>query len=239
MKSFLRTYGLLLVVVVGLIAGGYWYIENRSLQGIAELDATQVEKLVEVVGKHVVLPEPLDVSQVQVAAVQDAEKLKPVSQFFKDAQNGDQLIIFPTKLVLFRPSENKVVNISAPSGIQENAESIPSVVTSSTTPTTDTDDASAQKVVSRTLIVEIRNGSGKTGLAGVIKTKLATFPQLNVTKTGNAAKDSYTTTVIVNKENFMLPDISSVLKGTSQKELPEGEVESTADILIILGKDSQ
>ena len=37
----------------------------------------------------------------------------------------------------------------------------------------------------------------------------------------------------------MLPDISSVLKGTSQKELPEGEVESTADILIILGKDSQ
>lgn len=237
MKSFLRTYGLLLIVVVGLIAGGYWYIENRSLQGIAELDATQVEKLVEVVGKHVVLPEPLDVSQVQVAAVQDAEKLKPVSQFFRDAQNGDQLIIFPTKLVLFRPSENKVVNISAPSGIQENAESIPSVVTSSTTPATE--DTSGQKVVSRTLTVEIRNGSGKTGLAGVIKTKLATFPQLNVTKTGNAAKDSYATTVIVNKENFMLPDTSSVLKGTSQKELPEGEAETSADILIILGKDSQ
>ena len=73
----------------------------------------------------------------------------------------------------------------------------------------------------------------------MIKTKLATFPQLSVTKTGNAAKDSYTTTVIVNKENFMLPDTSSVLKGTSQKELPEGEADTTADILIILGKDSQ
>lgn len=237
MKSFLRTYGLVLIAVVVLIAGGYWYMENRSLQGIAELDATQVEKLVEVVGKHIVLPEPLDVSQVQVAAVQDAGKLKPVSQFFKEAQNGDQLIIFPTKLVLFRPSENKIVNISAPSGIQENAENIPSVATSSTTPTTE--NTSEQKVVSRTLTVEIRNGSGKTGLAGVIKTKLATFSQLNVTKTGNAAKDSYTTTIIVNKENFMLPDMSSVLKGTSQKELPEGETETTADILIILGKDSQ
>lgn len=236
MKSFLRTYGFLLVFVVALIAGGYWYIENRSLQGIAELDATQVEKLVEVVGKHVVLPEPLDISQVQVAAVQDAEKLKPVSQFFKDAQNGDQLIIFPTKLILFRPSENKVVNISAPSGIQQNTESIPDVVTSTTTGNGDT---SEQKVVSRTLTVEIRNGSGKTGFAGVIKTKLATFPQLNVIKTGNATKDSYATTVIVNKENFMLPDTSSVLKGTSQKELPEGETETTADILIILGKDSQ
>lgn len=236
MKSFLRTYSLLLVVVVGLIAGGYWYIENRSLQGIAELDATQVEKLVEVVGKHVVLPEPLDVSQVQVAAVQDAEKLKPVSQFFREAQNGDQLIIFPTKLVLFRPSENKIVNISAPSGIQENAESVPTISTASTTPTTE--DA-GQKVVSRTLTVEIRNGSGKTGLAGVIKGKFSNFPQFNVVKTGNAAKDSYSTTIIVNKENFMLPDISSVLKGNSQKELPEGEADTTADILIILGKDSQ
>ena len=149
MKSFLRTYGFLLILITAIIALGYWYIESRSLQGIAELDATQVEKLVGVVGKHVVLPEPLDISQVQVAAVQDAEKLKPVSQFFKDAQNGDQLIIFPTKLVLFRPSENKIVNISAPSGIQQNAESIPDTVTT----TTGNVDTSEQKVVSRTLTV--------------------------------------------------------------------------------------
>lgn len=236
MKAFLRTYGLMVIVLIGVLVGGYWYMQNRTLQGIAELDATQVAKLVEVVGKHVVLPEPLDVSQVQVAAVQDAEKLMKVSQFFKDAQNGDQLIIFPTKLVLFRPSQNKIVNISAPSGIQENSEAIPSVVTSTAT-TTDT--TAAPKVVSRTLTVEIRNGSGKTGLAGVIKTKLATFPQLSVSKTGNAAKDSYEATVIVNKENFSLPDMGAVIKATTQTTLPEGEAETKADILIILGKDAQ
>lgn len=237
MKSFLRTYGFILVIFVALIIGGYWYMQNRSLQGIAELDATQVAKLVDVVGKHVVLPEPLDISQVQVAAVQDAAQLMKVSQFFKDAQNGDQLLIFPTKLVLFRPSQNKIVNISAPSGVQENADSIPSVVASNTATTTVTEDA--PKVVSRTLSVEIRNGSGKTGLAGTIKTKLATFPQLSVSKTGNAAKDSYENSIIVNKEGFALPDIAEVVKGTTQATLPLGEAETKADILIILGKDAQ
>lgn len=234
MKAFLRTYGLILLVILGIIIGGYWYLQNRTLQGIAELDATQVAELVKVVGKHVVLPEPLDVSKVQVAGVQDAEKLMQVSQFFREAQNGDQLIIFPTKLVLFRPSENKIVNISAPSGVQESSESIPDITKVNTE-----DSSTEQKVVSRTLTVEIRNGSGKTGLAGVVKGKLATFPQLSVSKTGNAAKDSYETTVIVNKENFMLPDISSVVKGSVQMNLPEGEKETTADILIILGKDAQ
>lgn len=234
MKAFLRTYGIILLVILGIIIGGYWYLQNRTLQGISELDATQVAELVKVVGKHVVLPEPLDVSKVQVAGVQDAEKLMQMSQFFKDAQNGDQLIIFPTKLVLFRPSENKIVNISAPSGVQESSESIPDITKINTG-----DETIEQKVVSRTLTVEIRNGSGKTGLAGVVKGKLATFPQFSVSKTGNAAKDSYETTVIVNKENFMLPDISSVIKGSTQTNLPDGEKETTADILIILGKDAQ
>lgn len=237
MKAFLRTYGFLLVILVGLLVAGYWYLQNRSLQGVSELDATQVAKLVEVVGKHIVLPEPLDATQVQVATVQDAERLMKISQFFKDAQNGDQLLILPTKLVLFRPSQNKVVNISAPSGIQENMESIPSIVASSTATTTDT--TLTPKDVSRTLTVEIRNGSGKSGLAGTIKTKLATFPQLSVSKTGNASRDSYESTIIVNKENFSLPDISVVVKGTVQTALPSGEAETKADILIILGKDNQ
>jgi len=237
MKAFLRTYGIFLVVFIFILVGGYWYVQNRSMQGISELDATQVAKLVEVVGKHVVLPEPLDVSQVQVAAVQDAEQLMKVSQFFKDAQNGDQLLIFPTKLVLFRPSQNKIVNISAPSGIQENAENIPSVVASNTSTTTGTQ--AGPIVESRTLTVEIRNGSGKVGLAGTIKTKFGVFPQLSVSKTGNAAKDSYENTIIVNKEGFALPDVASVLKGSIQETLPEGEAETKADILIILGKDAQ
>ena len=62
---------------------------------------------------------------------------------------------------------------------------------------------------------------------------------MSVSKTGNASKDSYEKTVIVNKDNFMLPDISSVVKAVSQTSVPEGEKETTADILIILGKDAQ
>ncbi len=238
MKDFIRAYGVTLLVVCGLMIGGYFYIQNRSLQGISKLDETQVAQLIETVGKHIVLPEPLTVAEVEVATVQNAESLRQSSQFFKEAQNGDQLLIFPTKLVLFRPSNNRIVNMSAPSGVQDTTSSVVAIATSTNQTATST-SAAQPTVVSRTLTVEIRNGSGKTGLAGTVKTKLASFPQVEVVKTGNASKDSYESTVIVNKENFMLPDISSVLKGSTQTALPSGEGETTADILIILGKDTQ
>lgn len=236
--NFLRTYGLAIVLVIVLIISGVWYVQNRTLQGVSQLDAEQVAKLVDVVGELVVLPEPLDVASVQVAAVQDADRLRTVSQFFREANNGDQLLIFPTKLVLFRPSENKIVNMSAPSGVQEMPNDVPSIAsaTSTTSETTEGDSSSSQP--SRTLTVEIRNGSGKTGLAGSIRTRLGTFSQLEVVRTGNASRDSYESSVIINKNNFPLPDISSVVRGTTQQSLPEGESETTADILIILGSDA-
>ena len=232
MKDFLRKYGIWTLVVIALALFAYWFIENRSIKGVKQLDASQINELVNVIGEHIVLPKPLDVASVQVATVQDAEAVKKASQFFVEAKNGDQLVIFPTKVVLFRPSENRIVNMSAPSGVQESKEEIPNLVE-------ETPKEDVAKVATKPLTVEIRNGSGKSGLATVFKTKLKDITQLQITKIGNASKDSYTTTIIVNKENYATPELSNAITGTVQKNIPEGESESTADILIILGRDAQ
>lgn len=232
MKDFLRKYWMWFVAGVVIVLASYWFLDTRSIQGVKQLDASQINELVRVVGERVVLPEPLDVASVRVATVQDADAIRKSSQFFKEAQNGDQLIIFPTKIVLFRPSENLVVNMSAPSGVQENKEEIPSPTTSDSAPN---DEVVAQKV----LTVEIRNGSGKSGLASVFKDKLKNLATFEVAKVGNAAKDSYEKTVIVNKENYSITDLSSTISGTVQTDMPEGEPSSSADIVIILGKDAK
>lgn len=233
MKDFLRKYGVWALVAIALLLLGYWFIQNRSIDGVKQLDASQINELITSVGQHIVLPEPLDTSVVQVATVKDAEAIKKSSQFFIEAKNGDQLIIFPTKIVLFRPSENRIVNMSAPSGVQESKQEIPSLVEG------EVEKKETEKVANKSLSVEIRNGSGKAGLASVFKTKLKDITQLQITKVGNASKDSYATTIIVNKENYATPELLNTITGTVQKELPEGEAQSAADILIILGKDAQ
>lgn len=232
MKDFLRKYWMWFVAGVVIVLASYWFLDTRSIQGVKQLDASQINELVRVVGERVVLPEPLDVASVRVATVQDAEAVRKSSQFFKEAQNGDQLIIFPTKIVLFRPSENLVVNMSAPSGVQENKEEIP-------TPAADDSVPSDEVVEQKVLTVEIRNGSGKSGLASTFKDKLKNLAMFEVTKVGNAAKDSYEKTVIVNKENYSITDLSNTISGTVQGDMPEGEPSSSADIVIILGKDAK
>lgn len=232
MKDFFRKYWIWCVVGVALLLAGYWFMDTRSIQGVKQLDAAQINELVRVVGERVVLPEPLDVATVRVATVQDAEAIKKSSQFFKEAQNGDQVIIFPTKIVLFRPSQNLVVNISAPSGVQENKEEIPNPTAENTEPSQDT---ATQKV----LTIEIRNGSGKSGLASVFKAKFNDLDMFDVAKVGNAAKDSYEKTLIINKDDHNISNLSNIVTGTVQKDLPAGETPSLADIVIILGKDAK
>jgi len=226
------------VGVIFVVAAGYWFLQNRSLRGVEALNSEQVAQLVKEVGEYAVLPEGLDMATVKVAAVQDAEKLIQASAFFKDAKNGDQLLMLPTKLILFRPSERKVVNMSAPAGLQEN------VATATEVATAQENDEVTQVQTTNTLTekitVEIRNGSGVTGLAGVYKTSVPKdITRASVSKTGNATNDAYATTVIVNTKTKNISDIEKVFGVIASTTLPVGEIASNADVLIILGRDAK
>jgi len=228
-------------IVVGVIfvaAAGYWFLQNRSLSGVDALNSEQVAQLVKEVGEYAVLPEGLDMATVKVAAVQDAGKLRQASAFFKDAKNGDQLLMLPTKLILFRPSERKVVNMSAPAGLQENVATATEVATAQEKD--EVTQIQTTNPLTEKITVEIRNGSGVTGLAGVYKISVPKdVTRANVSKTGNAANDAYATTVIVKNNIKNVSDIEKVFGVTASVTLPIGEIVSNADVLIILGKDAK
>lgn len=121
---------LALILVVALGAAGYFYMQYANAQkalmnaqtkpgsaAAAAVDAKvvgMVEKLIEL---------PKDESPT-LATVSDKSKLATQS-FFKNAQNGDKLLIFvkSKKVILYRPSEDKIIEVgtisvsqTAPSG---------------------------------------------------------------------------------------------------------------------------
>jgi hypothetical protein len=108
------------VVMLGMVVWGYYqYRQNKQLSSQlrqAQNQSTQVknndaeiQQLVETVGKLLVLPTG---EQPTVATVTDPGKLAS-QPFFANAKTGDKVLIYSTakKAVLFRPSENKIVEV--------------------------------------------------------------------------------------------------------------------------------
>jgi predicted signal transduction protein with EAL and GGDEF domain len=82
---------------------------NRLSDPTSTSEQTNAEaiRLKEEVSKLMQLPD----EEAVIATVQDADKLKE-QEFFKDAKNGDKVLIFTTaqKAVIYRESENKIIN---------------------------------------------------------------------------------------------------------------------------------
>jgi hypothetical protein len=67
-----------------------------------------VKDYVSAVGKLMYLPD----GEVKVVEVVDVDKKKQDQPFFAIAQNGDQLLIYSSKVILYRPAENKIVEFA-------------------------------------------------------------------------------------------------------------------------------
>lgn len=97
------------LLVVSVATASYFYLQYQNLKGnSAETSEQKTDRLVKKIGKIYALPNETPT----VAAITDKEKLQGQT-FFKDAENGDQLLIFPkAKLaILYRESDNKLINV--------------------------------------------------------------------------------------------------------------------------------
>ncbi len=101
------------ITIVALLAIGgaaYLYKQVRDLKKDSQMGNIQSnqEQLRDRIGKLINLPD----ENPTVANVTDKEKLKD-QPFFKDAQNGDSLLIFPAakKAIIYRESENRLINV--------------------------------------------------------------------------------------------------------------------------------
>ncbi len=104
------------VFVMVVIAGIFLWQKNRtpglSVQtGDAQITPATTDAsndVVSRVGRHMILPPETP----KVVPVVTAEELKKTQPFFANAENGDVLLVYTNKVVLYSPKLDKIVEIA-------------------------------------------------------------------------------------------------------------------------------
>lgn len=180
------------------------------------------EDLVARVSSLIALPEG---EYPTVATVSDKEQLQD-QIFFDKTLEGDKLLIYTDarKVVLYRPSENRIVEVGTLNIQNQEAMNI--------------QEAEEEKESMRFVIL---NGTQLVGLTRVMESELKEdFPEVEIKTRANANSGDYEETLLVDlagNRGSAAEEIASVL-GAKVSVLPEGEsAPNEADFLIIVGND--
>jgi cell division protein FtsL len=122
-------FGLLgLVVVFALLFGYSQYklyvlskeetivtsnISDQAAESAIINASSTPEQVINALGKHILLP----TGTPQIAQIQDITKLKESQAFFKDAQNGDIVVVYETMIYIYRPDKDILIATSDISGV--------------------------------------------------------------------------------------------------------------------------
>jgi len=231
---------LAVIIVIFLIAGFAWVYHSysqaakraqnytNSVLDKQKTDAqNELQIMIDKIGKHILLPTG---ETPALATVMNAGTLSKDQPFYKDAQNGDKVLVYFTakKAFLYDPNRDIIINVG-PLILDNTKTTIPvpqPVVSTSTTS-------------SAPLSIEILNGSSVAGVAATLANQLKTNPLFKVLDSKKAVNRNYQTTVLVDltkgtKANL----ISSLAKQLGVKAVtstPAGETPSKADALVIVG----
>ena len=137
MRRFIRRYlpfiFIFFLIAVGA-AGGYFYKNNLSYKNPDLVAETEAQRLVEEVGKLIVLPTD---EVPTIATVSDPKALKD-KVFFAEAKQGDKVLIYTNakKAILYDPVIKKIINVApVNTGSQNKTEIAPSnIAPSSSSP---------------------------------------------------------------------------------------------------------
>lgn len=233
-KKLMYTGLVLLLIIVASIPAVYFYTEyqkaQQKLTNPTMAAKEELKSLIEKVGKLMILPEG---ETPTLATVSDVTKLKG-NAFFERAQNGDKVLIFAKakKAVLYRPSENKLVEV-APLEIadQQKAAQQPQPTAGKKAPATPYN-------------VVIFNGSPIAGLGGKYQGSIETNVDfVKVTDVLNAKKKDYPKTIVVDltkkasKEE--LDRIAKTVNGTITNVAYTETAPKGTDIVVVIGVDSK
>jgi hypothetical protein len=72
-------------------------------------------QILEAVSRHMILPDTVP----QIAAIQDAKKLSTSEEFFKDAINGDMVLVYDATIIVYRPAQDIIVAVGNVSNTQK------------------------------------------------------------------------------------------------------------------------
>jgi len=215
------------IIVVSLL--GYGVVRFLALQKEVQMlksspkaaqDAAKedVKQLIEKIGKLIAIPKD---ETPTVATVNDIEKLKS-SPFFTNAKNGDRVLIYTTakKAILYRPAENKIIDVGPISIGTPSASLAPASVN-----------------------IVLLNGTTVTGLTKKYEAELKTvLSGAVIVDRDNAVNRELEKTVIVDIKKDKATQVAELAKtlGIQVSPLPEGEaLPKSGDFLIIVGSDKK
>jgi hypothetical protein len=232
MNALKYTLGILLIAVVAV--GGWFVYQSQSGGDLANLpdDVTklseqQVNEVISRVSRFIVVPED---EQPTVAVLRDTAALAERQPFYRGAKDGDILIIYSSRAIIYDPKVNKLVHV----GPITRTDTTPTPSASASPSTSATPVPEPEKVT-----VDVRNGTTTAGLAGATATELKKNAWVTIGKVSDAS-GSFTATSIVDLSKGTKPGavaaLQKLLGGTVVTELPKGEASSTADIVVIVGK---
>lgn len=194
---------------------------TRKLEVSGQTKTDDAKDLEQAVGKHISLPK----ESPSIARVSDKNALAG-QDFFKNAQNGDKVLIYrKAKLaVLYRPSSDKIINV-APIALGGEVAGEQTASPSA-------------KPTAKPLVAAVYNGSKTAGYARVIGNKvIAANPSVTLGKIGNSTGD-YTEILVVELTTAARGAGAELAKdlGGRVAPMPKDEATPAADLLIIAGK---
>jgi len=232
-EHFRKIKVLYIVIACGILASipsVYFFTKYREAQqrltNPQYAVAAEVKDIVARVSKLMVLPAD---EEPTLASITDKDKLRS-QPFFMNAVNGDKVLLYmkAKKAILYRPSENKIIEVS-PMTITSNA-----TASGELTPT-------GQPTASRFILW---NGTTKIGVATRYEVELKNkFPKATVVDVDNAKLKDYTQSFLISLTKAKEQEALTIAQtlGLPVKPMPSGEATpaASADFLIILGTDKK
>jgi len=225
---------LILIVVLLIVAGfiGFLYYKEKTSEpkNPVEVANEEVERIKNLVSKHIILPE----EEPAIATIVDIEALKKDNpEFYKNAQNDDKVLIFSQKAIIYRPSQDILINVAPviqqPDQIEKQQEE------------SSTSESQSQVQSITSADIEIRNGSYTNGAGSDAQELIEqNFDNINIIKVENASASNYsgnTLYVLTDQKDMstFLTDLANAFNAEISIDFPSNESNSTADAVLILG----
>lgn len=218
-----KKLGLLILVlfliasIAGLILFYQKYQKSQQMiqtlkenQGDQQITDGRKQEIIDKLSKHTILPD----SEPALATISNPEKMAKRDDFFKVAKEGDVMLVYPSKAIMYRPDEDKIVDMRP-------------VVRRGNQELSDRDSAPLE--------IELR-GRVNEQQARSLANQINSVGSYNVSRTIQTTS-SYENTTIVNTTEQDINQLENSLNTEAISTMPDTESTSTADIVILIGQN--